>query len=412
MVRPSGHVFRKMDEMATELRHERRLREVALETARRSIRDREKLVTQIREVRGKAAFVSESDTTLADLDESRRHSVQNLVSELDALADDIQASQDGLADSIEEMAVAPSSGSHTPHSVGSDGMTYRSSGVTPRSCKVTPRAPPVGGTPRAVAAQLLSPGSSVTASPPPLPPRPPLEEEVMQVSSRFLASASSRAPDDCMEDVRDTRLHEVPCSVDASQLDWYEDDEVAQRVAGGGQAHASVPRLAVLEASTSAAVPEQREPPLRHPAAAPGVCTEDIEAPAQLEAGTLGRVVEGDTFASRGSFVSPGCRVWQPNTQDCQICRGWFTPLNPRHHCRQCGANVCEPCSPFRVTLAEPLAVPSGALHGLRSLWTARSGSERCQQQAYRVCSACMGDPPPGGAPGTRRTPERYRIHT
>lgn len=57
--------------------------------------------------------------------------------------------------------------------------------------------------------------------------------------------------------------------------------------------------------------------------------------------------------------LSPLGRKWMPDTPQCAICTARFGPFTRRHHCRKCGRNVCNACSPFRVHLRTPLAHPS-----------------------------------------------------
>ena len=46
-----------------------------------------------------------------------------------------------------------------------------------------------------------------------------------------------------------------------------------------------------------------------------------------------------------------GMHQWQPNTASCQRCEERFSFTKRRHHCRQCGACVCDPCSPRNMDL-------------------------------------------------------------
>jgi len=64
--------------------------------------------------------------------------------------------------------------------------------------------------------------------------------------------------------------------------------------------------------------------------------------------------------------------TWMQHTPQCAICTAEFGPFTRRHHCRKCGRNVCNVCSPYRVYLREPLAHPSKAETG-----------------PYRVCMGC-----------------------
>jgi len=56
--------------------------------------------------------------------------------------------------------------------------------------------------------------------------------------------------------------------------------------------------------------------------------------------------------------------TWMQDSRLCAICTAEFGPLTRRHHCRRCGRNVCNPCSPYRVHLRVPLAHPYKADRG------------------------------------------------
>lgn len=45
--------------------------------------------------------------------------------------------------------------------------------------------------------------------------------------------------------------------------------------------------------------------------------------------------------------------IWEPDSaaNNCTLCKGEFSLLNRRHHCRMCGKLVCGNCSPHRVVL-------------------------------------------------------------
>mmetsp|Transcript_64909 Transcript_64909/g.125268 ORF Transcript_64909/g.125268 Transcript_64909/m.125268 type:complete len:221 (+) Transcript_64909:37-699(+) len=64
--------------------------------------------------------------------------------------------------------------------------------------------------------------------------------------------------------------------------------------------------------------------------------------------------------------------TWMQDTQQCAICTVKFGIFARRHHCRRCGRNVCNPCSPFRVRLRLPLVHPSKVDSG-----------------SHRVCMGC-----------------------
>lgn len=51
--------------------------------------------------------------------------------------------------------------------------------------------------------------------------------------------------------------------------------------------------------------------------------------------------------------------AWMQDTKQCAICTQDFGIWTLKHHCRSCGRNVCNACSPFRENLKSPLAHPS-----------------------------------------------------
>lgn len=44
-----------------------------------------------------------------------------------------------------------------------------------------------------------------------------------------------------------------------------------------------------------------------------------------------------------------GCLKWKQNDKRCEVCLQQFGMMLLRHHCRQCGSNVCGYCSIFRL---------------------------------------------------------------
>lgn len=57
-------------------------------------------------------------------------------------------------------------------------------------------------------------------------------------------------------------------------------------------------------------------------------------------------------------------RSWDGNSQWCGICAKVFGLVVRRHHCRSCGRNVCDRCSPYRVCLVAPLPHPVKGVTG------------------------------------------------
>jgi len=81
--------------------------------------------------------------------------------------------------------------------------------------------------------------------------------------------------------------------------------------------------------------------------------------------------------AERSSSVSmrrqtSQASAWTDNARSCTICAVVFGLITRRHHCRSCGRNVCNLCSPYRVQLVSPLPHPVKGTEG-----------------AHRVCLDC-----------------------
>jgi len=57
-------------------------------------------------------------------------------------------------------------------------------------------------------------------------------------------------------------------------------------------------------------------------------------------------------------------RTWMKDAPRCAICTSKFGLFTRRHHCRRCGRNVCNACSPYRVHLRAPLSHPFKADRG------------------------------------------------
>ena len=64
-----------------------------------------------------------------------------------------------------------------------------------------------------------------------------------------------------------------------------------------------------------------------------------------------------DTRSLQIDMNTPGIEaeapIWQPDSaaKNCTFCKGEFSLLNRRHHCRLCGKLVCGNCSTHRVVL-------------------------------------------------------------
>jgi len=83
------------------------------------------------------------------------------------------------------------------------------------------------------------------------------------------------------------------------------------------------------------------------------------------------------------------------NVSMCQQCRDPFTAVNRKHHCRRCGAVVCQKCSPHKVDLvgfAEPERFCRPCYAGAVVWWscndhvTTCAGSNRLRSFCHRYC--------------------------
>lgn len=71
-------------------------------------------------------------------------------------------------------------------------------------------------------------------------------------------------------------------------------------------------------------------------------------------------------------------RCWEQDASRCEVCRTAFRPYRRRHHCRVCGVNVCQRCSPFRMMLPNPIRRPAQTQNMPLEI-------------AHRVCQGCYG---------------------
>jgi len=104
------------------------------------------------------------------------------------------------------------------------------------------------------------------------------------------------------------------------------------------------------------------------------------------------------TFSNYSIFscgsTSSTARSWAVHQPNCQICGKGFAIWRRRHHCRSCGCCCCDECSPFRVRLAAPVQRPS--LFKMSVVTEEQPSTASIGRgKAYRVCAACMDQPPP-----------------
>ena len=96
---------------------------------------------------------------------------------------------------------------------------------------------------------------------------------------------------------------------------------------------------------------------------------------------------------ARGEYQAVAAPTWVPDSAvaGCMVCSAKFSLTRRRHHCRRCGACVCDSCGRARV--------PSSALSGSRALDAPNDGSTRAVAdellvkgtylEYVRVCSPC-----------------------
>eukprot|EP00931_Biecheleriopsis_adriatica_P123443 TRINITY_DN9848_c0_g2_i4.p1 TRINITY_DN9848_c0_g2~~TRINITY_DN9848_c0_g2_i4.p1 ORF type:complete len:284 (+),score=64.59 TRINITY_DN9848_c0_g2_i4:105-956(+) len=80
-------------------------------------------------------------------------------------------------------------------------------------------------------------------------------------------------------------------------------------------------------------------------------------------------------------------RVWAQDADKCSICSSAFNLINRRHHCRNCGINVCQKCSPYRVHLTSPIPRPLKWEHLTSSIPPRLKGIEG--PTSHRICMDC-----------------------
>ena len=96
---------------------------------------------------------------------------------------------------------------------------------------------------------------------------------------------------------------------------------------------------------------------------------------------------------ARGEYQAVAAPTWVPDSAvaGCMVCSAKFSLTRRRHHCRRCGACVCDSCGRSRV--------PSSSLSGSRALDAQNEGSTRAAAdellvkgtylEYVRVCSPC-----------------------
>eukprot|EP00929_Paragymnodinium_shiwhaense_P101315 TRINITY_DN6430_c0_g2_i1.p1 TRINITY_DN6430_c0_g2~~TRINITY_DN6430_c0_g2_i1.p1 ORF type:complete len:378 (+),score=86.78 TRINITY_DN6430_c0_g2_i1:97-1230(+) len=264
----AGNVFKEMEQMARELQRERSLREAALSTARRSLRDRD----QLKRVLDKAGIAV--DVALSPEED------ESLV--LEAMLKEDQAAADDAVQSEGVEAMVPVTTALPP----SSGISEADAGageVVRNLCN----QPAVESAPAAVQTRV---------------------EEV---------EAPKSPPVDAKTPVRKSPPAERK---DALSSDF-------------------------------------RRPPRPHASLSMSCLAPRQEKTGRGGYGDRNAVPAAPLPTRRALFKA--APTWEPNAPICSLCQAGFSLLNGRHHCRQCGKNVCGACSPFRVALETPLKRPA-----------------------------------------------------
>ena len=84
---------------------------------------------------------------------------------------------------------------------------------------------------------------------------------------------------------------------------------------------------------------------------------------------------------------------WLPNSRDCAVCSFKFTLRDRAHHCRACGACVCDSCSRGRLMMRPPhkgASKFSGC--GSRMCQTAEVDEDARKAHPERVCDNCISN--------------------
>eukprot|EP00930_Biecheleria_cincta_P040168 TRINITY_DN27547_c0_g1_i1.p1 TRINITY_DN27547_c0_g1~~TRINITY_DN27547_c0_g1_i1.p1 ORF type:complete len:435 (+),score=79.92 TRINITY_DN27547_c0_g1_i1:70-1374(+) len=310
-----ANVFRQLDSMATELRHERSLREAALESARRSLRQRERLLVQLQEARAvaaKALAASQASCSTADSVKACAR-IQELVHTLDAEVE--EPSTMSGAEVLDETWVSeevkiPRS---VPHFHIGDDSVLDAEGIDAVAVKEDAQ--------HAISAALIE-----------------------------TAEAASKSDDASTSDSDGNGLN---CHSPSSSSN----SDLADEITASGKSSVMNPDRASDKEVISVMV-EHIEGDLSESFGQPATpCSLDLVAAAPASP-----IKRCDTGQSR---VQTESARWQPNTSDCSICKVTFSIFNMRHHCRRCGRNICAACSPFRMALDAPLQQPATPLQRL-----------------------------------------------
>jgi len=343
------HIFKKLDHMAKQLKHERDKADRALETARRSLRDREQLQAQLREARHRA-----QDSVAGAAEVSPEQALEGLREAFDTLTAVNLFADDDESDEAEAAGPSGLKSSQQPPAVSSSAASVPSLAASPLSLQQL-RTPP----PRKPASS--EPGEEARLTPPAFRHGPVIVAGEQQTSKEgAVASSSESAAPGAVG------CEEPPAAAQTATLVATVADEQTAKVP-----EADAPMAAVASApATKAAVAVPYEPAAMM-AAAPltSVAVSDAPATVPVEAVDV---------------------RWAPNSQNCALCSTAFNLFVRRHHCRSCGQCICAKCSPFRVALESRVQRPTqqrrcfsaGDIYKTREHLNAA-------MQAHRICGGC-----------------------
>eukprot|EP00448_Togula_jolla_P013350 CAMPEP_0170582962 /NCGR_PEP_ID=MMETSP0224-20130122/7869_1 /TAXON_ID=285029 /ORGANISM="Togula jolla, Strain CCCM 725" /LENGTH=462 /DNA_ID=CAMNT_0010906233 /DNA_START=38 /DNA_END=1426 /DNA_ORIENTATION=- len=350
------HVFRQLDRMAAELRRERELRESTIESARRSRRDCQDLLQQLREAQSRAASVAHTNG----------NEQATAALEVAKLRLQIQAANDAEAEAMPEKATA------APEVAK---LRLQFQAANDAEAEATPEKV----VPQREEAQVAcdpetyrDPTGDGAVSPAEVgEPEEPLAD-IWEVSTETPGhdGSSARERRNEAEEFAARRRASREANIANQQIE-------AQQLGSSGRSFLMAPRPFPL---TDAMPPLQRKADwdARQGARAPvralrGNCGAPTEQ--KIAAGDAPPQAPVDRDRKAAKMREPekshmaaseeGAIEWMPNTASCAVCDGAFSMLNLRHHCRRCGCNVCGACSPYRVALQAPLRRPRTPLRSL-----------------------------------------------
>jgi hypothetical protein len=403
-------LFKQLDQMSSELKLERKLREKALEKARQSQCDRRELLHQLRDAQARANSAASDGQVSADTVAKLMKALEQLTAEeseaFEAADDDTRAAvtynggvDDGSAFAQPETS-APTTTTTT--TTGDDaagpGAVVQAENKEPDRLltKDEVHVESVGDS-----SLLQQPTDDTAEVTTPVSP----EDSNMAMYRSLVSAFYEEHKPEKLKDLdyifakylgKEKQLYIQVCRKYgkpelAEALDS-PDKAGGAGVTCGSYAAAQTPPLALFQRGTST----ERGTPCRAPSAPIGSSGRRPASCARaLSSGTPAHLL-----------AAPIDSKWQPDRPECSLCSGSFSMLNKRHHCRQCGQNVCSACSPFRVALTDPVKRPANSggvsrLFGIgraakatddgaaRDRSCSTAGRTAAGAEAHRVCASC-----------------------